>query len=196
MNTLEKLKIKLQSGFEVHPELWNEIAENAKKISLKKDEVLVPYSSKRKVVNIVVQGSLKQSLIDSKGKKTATWFFFDTNSDVAVCFDSYYLDEYTKYEVSALENAVVYQIAKEKIENWADRFANFNRFYREDCIRSFMLSVEIRNYMVSHTPSEFLEYIRKSYPQIMLRVPSKYLADFMGITPEWLSKMNRILAKS
>ncbi|MEM1337207.1 MAG: hypothetical protein AAGF96_05630 [Bacteroidota bacterium] len=196
MNTLEKLKIKLQSGFEVHPKLWNEIAENAKKISLKKDEVLVPYSSKRKVVNIVVQGSLKQSLIDSKGKKTATWFFFDTNSDVAVCFDSYYLDEYTKYEVSALENAVVYQIAKEKIENWADRFANFNRFYREDCIKSFMLSVEIRNYMVSHTPSEFLEYIRKSYPQIMLRVPSKYLADFMGITPEWLSKMNRILAKS
>ncbi|MEM8928513.1 MAG: hypothetical protein AAGC45_09930 [Bacteroidota bacterium] len=195
MNPLEKLKIKLNSEFEVHPQLWNEITENAKKIRLRKDEVLVPYSSKKKAAYIVLEGSLKQSLIDSKGGKTATWFFFDTISNVAVCFDSYFLDEYTKYELSAMENTLVYQITKEKIENWADRFPGFNRFYREDCVKSFILSAEIRNYMVSHSPAEFLQYIQESYPQIVFRVSSKYLADFMGITPEWLSKMNRMLAK-
>ena len=196
MDTIEKLKFRLESQFELPPALWNEIARSAKQISLKKDEVLIPYSSKKKAAYLILDGALIQSLIDSNGEKSATWFFFHNLSNVAICFDSYFLDEYTKYEITALQETLVCEIPKEKIEDWANRFPSFNKFYREDCIRAFILSVEIRNYMVSHTPAEFLRYLRESHPEIISKVPSKYLADFMGITPEWLSKMNRLVAKS
>lgn len=188
---LEKLKTKLEGRFELVPELWEEIAASAKQINLKKDEVLIPYSSLKKAAYLIVSGSLKQSLIHSNGNQTATWFFFEHIFDVAVSFDSYSLDEYTKYEFTALENSVVFQIKKERVEDWAERFPSFSKFYREDCMGSFVLFSEIRNHMVSHSTSEFLQYLKKRYPQIIEKVPSKYLAEFMGITPEWFSKINR-----
>ncbi|MET1260667.1 hypothetical protein ABV409_15070 [Flagellimonas sp. DF-77] len=195
MRLLDTFYERLKDQFDIPAGFWDELVDCAKIIHLRKDEVLVPYSSKKKAAYLILQGSLKQSIIDSNGEKSATWFFFEHVSNVAICFDSYFLDEYTKYEISALESSVVCQISRSKIEDWADRFPTFNRFYREDCIKSFILSVEIRNYMISHTPVEFLEYLREAQPEFIAKVPSKYLADFMGITPEWLSKMNRMLAK-
>ena len=193
---LEKLRTKLEGRFELSPDLWEEIAANAKQINLKKDDVLIPYSSLKQAAYLIVSGSLKQSLIHSNGDQTATWFFFEDIFDVAVSFDSYSLNEHTKYEFTALENSVVFQIKKEKIEDWAEVFPSFSRFYRQDCMGSFFLFAEIRNHMISHSTLEFVQYLRENYPEIIDKVPSKYLAEFMGITPEWFSKLNRSTLRS
>ncbi|MEM9720531.1 MAG: Crp/Fnr family transcriptional regulator [Bacteroidota bacterium] len=175
--------------FPLSDEIWQEVAQNTREIVLKKGETLIPYSSLATTANIIVSGSAKKSMIDSKGSKTAIWFFFQDMFDVAVCFDSYYLEEHTKYEITALENLVVFQIEKEKIEDWLERFPAFNRFYRKDIMKSFFLVTEIRSHMLSHTSTEFIQYLRKNYPEIIEKVPLRYIADFMGITPEWLSKI-------
>ncbi|MEM9077974.1 MAG: Crp/Fnr family transcriptional regulator [Bacteroidota bacterium] len=191
---LKKLKSRLELQFALSPELWNEIEKNAKQINLNKDEVLVPYSSKQKAVYLVLKGSLKQSLINSDGEKTAIWFFFEHIFNVAVCLDSYVLDEYTKYELIALEESTIYRIRKENVDLWANEFNEFNKFYLQDVLKSFFLATEIRNHLISHTPVDFIQYLRDYYPEIIVKVPSKYLAEFMGITPEWLSKLNKKLA--
>ncbi|MEO0572182.1 MAG: hypothetical protein AAF039_10800 [Bacteroidota bacterium] len=185
------LKTKLEGRFELSAGLWEEIAASAKQINLKKGEVLIPYCSLQKAAYPIISGSLKQSLIHSNGTKTATWFFFEHIFNVLVCFDSYSLNEYTKYEVTALEDTVVFEIKKDRVEDWAERFPSFSRFYRNDCIGSFFMFSEIRNHMVSHSALEFVQYLRKYYPNIINKVPSKYLAEFMGITPEWLSKLKK-----
>ncbi|MEM9866465.1 MAG: hypothetical protein AAF765_02170 [Bacteroidota bacterium] len=192
---IEKLKAKFDGQFRMSEPLWTEIKANAKEIFLEKNEALVPYSSLKKAAYAVVQGSLKQSIIDSSGEKTTTWFFFEHIFDVAVCLDSYILQEHTKYEITALEKSWVYQIRKDKVDDWCQRFPEFNKFYREDILNSFFLATEIKNHMASHTPAEFVHYLQKYYPEIIAKVPSKYLAEFMGITAEWLSKIKKTISK-
>lgn len=190
------LRAKLGSRFPLSAELWKEITLSAKKISLKKNEILIPYSSRRRVANIIVEGSFKQSIINSSGEQTANWFYFEDIFNVMVCLDSYALDEHTKYEIIALEDAVVYQIKKEKIDEWADEFKSFSKYYREDVIRTLFLTTEIQAQMISSTPSEFIDYLDRNYPEILVKVPSKYLAEFMGITPEWFSKLQKQKVRS
>ncbi|MEM6542809.1 MAG: hypothetical protein AAF634_16760, partial [Bacteroidota bacterium] len=173
------------------PPLWSEIKANVKELVVEKNEVLVPYSSLKKTAYVIVSGSLKQSIIDATGEKTTTWFFFEHIFDVAVCLDSYIFEEYTKYEITALERSKVFQIRREKIEEWCHTYKEFSTFYREDILNTFFLATEIRNHLSSHPPAEFVRYLQNYYPEIIAKVPDKYLADFMGITPEWYSKLKK-----
>ncbi|MEO0527263.1 MAG: hypothetical protein AAFZ89_08560 [Bacteroidota bacterium] len=186
---IEKVREKFERVVPMEDALWVEMQEHAKKVTLKKGEVLVPYSSNRRTVNVIVSGTFEASLISSDGDRKTVWFFFDELFDVAICMDSYYLNENTKYEITALEDSVVYQFSKKIIDKWINDFTIFNEFYRTDIVGDFILLNEIRNHMVAHTPKEFLQYLKKHFPILLNRTPSKNLATFMGITPEWLSKI-------
>ncbi|MEM9361422.1 MAG: hypothetical protein AAGA43_02255 [Bacteroidota bacterium] len=188
---LDKLKAGLESQFSLNPELWKEMAMHAKRIDIKKNEVLIPYYSRIRAAHVITSGSFKQSILDSSGKQTSSWFFSTEICNVVTCLDSYILNEYTKYEIVALEDSVVFQIQKELVDNWADRFLEFSRFYREDIMKSFFLATEIRAQMVSNSPKDFIRYMWANYPDILRKVPSKYMAEFIGITPEWFSKLNK-----
>ncbi|MEO0572181.1 MAG: hypothetical protein AAF039_10795 [Bacteroidota bacterium] len=186
---LEKLKAKLESRFPMSEEFWKEVELHAKKHVLKKNEVLIPYSSRLRTASIVISGSFRQSIIKSTGEQIAVWFFFEDLFDVIVCLDSFVLNEHTKYEIIALEDSIVYQFKKERADQWAEKFKDFSVFYREDILRTLFLTTEIRAQMTSITPAEFIHYLWKNYPEILDKIPSKYLAEFMGITPEWFSKL-------
>ncbi|MEM8764237.1 MAG: cyclic nucleotide-binding domain-containing protein [Bacteroidota bacterium] len=190
---LDELKAQLESQFSLSPILWGEMSMRAKQIDVRKNEILIPYRSRIRAAHIIISGSFKQSIIDSSGKQASTWFFSKDICNVATCLDSYILNEHTKYEVIALEDSVVFQIQKESVDNWADRSKEFNRFYREDIMRSFFLATEIRAQMVSNSPKDFIRYLWTNYPYILKKVPSKYMAEFIGITPEWFSKLNKII---
>ena len=51
----------------------------------------------------------------------------------------------------------------------------------------------MRANLISLNSLEMLKLLHKNYPQILLQVPSKYIADFLGISPQWLSKLKHQL---
>ncbi|MEM6318577.1 MAG: hypothetical protein AAF960_12975 [Bacteroidota bacterium] len=187
-----KLKEKLEKRSQfIEEDLWQAIKTNSERITVKKNEVLIPIGSRQKYVYFIASGSFIASIVTANGDKRAIWFHFDELFSIVTCPDSYFLNEATKYEVSAIEDATLLRFQKEMVDNWVLAYQSFNQFYINDIIAEFMIMNEIRAIQLSHTPLQFLSYIRKNYPTIIDSVSSKNLAHFLGVSPEWYSKLKK-----
>ena len=119
---IEILKEKIEKSFSMNDDLWEDLQNKSKIKVVKKGEVLISYSSNQQIISCIVAGSFEMSLINANGDQKTIWFFLDDLFDVAVCMDSYFLKEPTKYEITALEDSVVFQITKSTNDLWRSKF--------------------------------------------------------------------------
>lgn len=110
--------------------------------------------------------------------------------------DAYFNEKPSKYGVKALSEVEVYFLTKEsfeKINQISPAFESYFRILFQNALISHQKRI-IRN--ISYTAEEkYLEFV-KLYPKLELIVPQKYIASYMGITPEFLSKLKRKLAEA
>ncbi|MEM1321898.1 MAG: Crp/Fnr family transcriptional regulator [Bacteroidota bacterium] len=160
-------------------------------MSTRKDEVLIPSGSVNKYSYFVASGSLATTMITESGESRAVWFHFDNKFRVALCPDSYFLDEPTQYEMRALEDTRLIRFHKQNIDAWAAKYPAFNQLYFKDLANISTIIQDLRSYKLSHTPLQFLTYINNKYPVFSQRLSSKHMAHFLGVSPEWYSKLKK-----
>ncbi|MEM1337214.1 MAG: cyclic nucleotide-binding domain-containing protein [Bacteroidota bacterium] len=188
---MEKLKQRIQEIATVSDDLWDEIQGNAEVITVKKNDVLIPYGANDKNVYIILSGCLESSLQMANGKSHAVWFYFEHFFDVVVAKDSYFMDEHTKYQFKALETTTVVKQERKLVESLLERYLSFNRFFRYDIAYHLTLIYEINAYRLTHTPLEFFSYLNAQYDALFYRIPANKMANFIGISAEWFSKLQK-----
>ena len=186
-----RLKAKIAHILPKCKGLWKDLLEASEEISLFKGQTLVDHSEICTSIYVVVQGSFECSLKVTDTLGHTVWFFVDDFFDVAVALDSYHNNEMTRYKITALENSTVYRIEKSSLEAWTKQFETFNEFYSERILRDYLDYSNIRNNMVALGAMEFLLYLQLNYPKLLNRIPANRISSFMGITPEWYSKLRK-----
>lgn len=58
-------------------------------------------------------------------------------------------------------------------------------------MNDLMIMNEIRSRIMVLKPIEVIQYLHKNYPMMIERIPDKNIANLMGITPEWYSKLKK-----
>jgi len=51
----------------------------------------------------------------------------------------------------------------------------------------------VRGVFLTNSVEEFVIYLKENHPLFFLRVKDYYLAQFIGISPEWFSKLKKKL---
>jgi len=95
------------------------------------------------------------------------------------------------YTTRALADSEVMLLPKVRMEELLDRHPVFERYFR----------IMFQNSLVTHqnriieafsiTAEDRYTNFQKKYPQLEQFVPLKYIASYLGITPEFLSKIRR-----
>lgn len=95
------------------------------------------------------------------------------------------------YTTRALADSEILQLPKVRMEELLERYPKFERYFR----------IMFQNSLVTHqnriieaftaTAEERYHNFQKKYPQMEQYVPLKYIASYLGITPEFLSKIRR-----
>ena len=77
------------------------------------------------------------------------------------------------------------------MDKWVLKYPTFNQFYITDLVKDFMAINELRAFALVHSPEQIFYYIAEKYPSIPVRVSSKNMAHFLGVSPEWYSKLKK-----
>lgn len=143
----------------------------------------------------VLNGALRSYFVNNEGVEHTIqfaiedWFISD--------FNSYVNQNPASLFVEALEDSIIQQIAYQDVENLCDKNPKFERFFRLVAQKSFAHSQRrVLSNLGMSAQERYLEFFNQ-YPSIVQRVPQYTLASYLGMSPEFLSKIRkRITTKS
>lgn len=141
--------------------------------------------------NYIVQGAFRSYYVDKDGKEHTVqiavedWFVSD--------FYSYIAQTPATLYVEALEDSVIFQMNYEDIEGLCKEIQGLSEYFRVTTERAFAFSRNRALSNLSMTAEEKYIELLERYPNIVNRVPQKVIASYLGITPEFLSKIRKNL---
>jgi len=108
---------------------------------------------------------------------------------IFMCIESLFKEEPTRLQVEALEPTLIYKLPKAKLEAAAIRNVNIQMLYRKILEESLILSQVHADLMrFESAPSKYKRLCEMS-PQVVLRAPLTYIASYLQMTPETLSRI-------
>jgi CRP-like cAMP-binding protein len=97
--------------------------------------------------------------------------------------------------IEVLEDAEVVLLSKEKQEQLYQEIPKLERFFRILTENSLVANQERLMDNLSLTAEERYEKFCAKYPSLIQKVPQKQIASYIGVTPEFFSKMKSRLHK-
>lgn len=108
---------------------------------------------------------------------------------IFMCIESLFKEEPTRLQVEALEPTLVYALPKARLEAAAMRNVNIQMLYRKILEESLIQSQIHADHVRFESAPNRYKRLCDLNPQVVLRAPLTYIANYLQMTPETLSRI-------
>ena len=161
--------------------------------NLKKKDFLLQDGKICNFIGFIAEGTIRHFHIKDGIEKTCDISF---ENAWVTDFQSFTHNTYCIMNLQAMEDTTMLIIQKENLYNLyneCQKYETFGRLMAEEVAHR---ATEIAMSLSSDKPEERFQNLLKKQPDLFQRVPQKYIANFLGISPESLSRIrSRILTK-
>ena len=167
--------------------------QNAQKKTYPKGSTLVQIDDTQKVVYFIIKGLIRVFTLKENGDDVTFGLLSEysiyTNVDIVI------FNQPSRYSVQAVEHTEVFCIEYDALMELLDNHPKLQR-HRERIFQATLRRLLVRlETLVLLTPEErYIEFIKNNY-DLSNRVPDKYIANYLGITPVSLSRIRRRIAE-
>jgi CRP-like cAMP-binding protein len=99
------------------------------------------------------------------------------------------------YSTRALADSEVFMITRPNLDNLLEQVPALEKYFRILFQNSLIAHQHRIVQTLSATAEERYETFRERYPSLEQYVPQKYIASYLGFTPEFLSKIRKRMTK-
>ena len=158
---------------------------------LKKKEFLLQEGKTCDKIYFVNSGCLRLFHVNNSEENTLEFLFANTwYTD----FQSFLLNQPTDENVQALEKSEIVQFSIKDLDNLYLSYPVFERMGRLLTQNALISLANLNKEIVNETPAERYLKILKQQPEIVQKIPQYYIAEFLGVKRESLSRIkNKIL---
>lgn len=145
-----------------------------------------------KQYTFVVEGCFKMYKVDQHGKEHNLQFAIENNwiADIG----SLHTESPSELYIEALEQSVILQINKPDLLHFYTHIPKFNRNFRVLIENSFVeLQKRVLQNISSTAEERYLDF-QAHYPELFNRISNVQIASYIGVTPEFLSKIRKDVA--
>jgi len=161
--------------------------------SLERKDFLLQCDQICSFIAFIAEGSIRHFHIKSGVEKTCDISF---DNSWVTDFQSFTYDTLGKMNLQAMEVTTVFIVRKHNLYKLYKDCAKYETFGRLMAENVAQRATEIAMSLSSDKPEERFRNLIKNQPDLFQRVPQKYIANFLGISPESLSRIrSRVLHK-
>jgi CRP-like cAMP-binding protein len=137
----------------------------------------------------VVAGCLKLYGVDKKGTEHILQFAAENDwiSDIG----SFHAEQPSQLYIEAIEPAIILQLEKPNLLYFYRHYPKFNLNFRVIIENKFVELQQRVLQNISSTAEERYRSFLSQYPALATRLPNTQIAAYIGITPEFLSKIRK-----
>ena len=108
---------------------------------------------------------------------------------IFMCIESLFKEQPTKLQVEAIEPTIIYALPKVQLESVALHNVNIQILYRKILEESLIISQIHADLVRFETAQDRYRKMCKLNPQVVLIAPLVYVANYLQMTPETLSRV-------
>ncbi|MEM6318157.1 MAG: Crp/Fnr family transcriptional regulator [Bacteroidota bacterium] len=171
-------------------EEWQDLERVYRIKQLKKGDFLVSAGKVCREMNFLNTGNCRTYNLRD-GKEITTNFFF---AGSLVSDYSSFVQQIPSLEyIQALTDCEVLYFSYESMQYFYEKYPVMERFGRLIAEKVFLNIYQRQNDLLLLTPKERYLKLLKRRPKVVLNLPQIYIASYLGITPEYLSRLRREL---
>ncbi|MEO8771184.1 MAG: Crp/Fnr family transcriptional regulator [Ferruginibacter sp.] len=156
---------------------------------IKRKQIILQEGDTCKNFSYVVEGCFKMYGVDQLGKEHN--LSFAAEDDWIVDIGSFHKQKPSKLFIEAVEPSVILQISNKDLWYLYNHYPKFDRNFRVIIEDKY---IELQNRLLqtfSASAHDRYESFLEQYPNISNRLANTQIASYLGITPEFLSKIRR-----
>ncbi len=189
MPTENKLIYYIKKWVEITPEEEQTILSAFEPVTVrKKEDILVP-GEVCKFIYFITRGCLRSYFVDAKGVEHIYQIRLDNNwiSDL----ESFFSQRPSRYYLETLEDSHLLRISFDRLEKLYDEIPSLERYFRILFQKAYINALERLNSTMWESALDRYNDLLSEHKDIFQRVSLVYIASYLGITPESLSRIRR-----
>ena len=136
----------------------------------------------------IVEGSLRIYVIN-EGEEHTIRFGYQNNFIVAL--DSFISEKSSDYYIQALKKTKIKVLKKSTFDKLLQSNSNFKNTWPNILEQIVLQLLEREKDILTSSPIERYNRVLKRSPQLFQEIPHKYIADYLRMTPETLSRIKK-----
>ena len=183
---MEELLHYLESIHPISDGLRGHLALTLKEKHLAKKDYLLKAGHVSRNICFITKGLLRCFYIKDDNE-VSSWFMKE--GDVIVSVESFFQQKESYESIQALDDCLIYYITYDELQYIYRHFPEFNFIARTLLEKYYVLSEQRLFSLRMQRSQERYEYLLENHGDLVLRVPAKYLASYLGITEVTMSKI-------
>ena len=141
----------------------------------------------------VVNGCLRQYIIGDNAKEIIIQFALEDYwiGDL----ESFHFEKPSVYYIQALEDSELMLLSRENFLRVCDELPKYKAFHDEKVQRNHFATLKRLSMAKLGTPEDKYLLLMKEQPQLFQRIPLHYIASYLSIEPESLSRLRKRLTE-
>lgn len=136
-----------------------------------------------------IEKGMFRCFYESHDKEICSWFMKE--NDFIVSVESFFTQKPSNESIQAIEDSLIHYINHQDLQYLYNNHFEFNIIGRIITEKYYTLSEQRLYSLRSQRAAERFEDLRTYHPEIIKRVPSTYIASYLGITLETLSRIKK-----
>ena len=186
-------KEKYPFFFEQNETLRKFFLEHGELTHYKKRAIIAEHGKVCKQFFYLEKGLVSFNHINEDNDAKSIAFHLDELGPFFTCYDSYFCDLKTIYQIKAIENCTIYVLDKATIDYHLAQDANLMHSFHRELHYELLRELFSKSRLTNYSTLENLRFIQDYFSLLFLRIPIIYLAQFARISREWASKTRRKL---
>ena len=116
-------------------------------------------------------------------------FLFD--NEFVTAYDSLLTQSPSEYQIETLTETILWKISNKDLQEVYERTYNGNIIGRKMAENMFLIKSKRELSLLSKTAEERYLDIFSDRPKLLQQIPLKYIASYIGITPQALSRIRK-----
>jgi len=194
---MEKLKNFMKEIIDINDEEWEYIKNVSTVKSFAKGENLNFLTQTPRKIAFIFSGIVRSYIIEEDGKDY-TWGFhiYKKSAPVNTLFVVDYLSLLTDTDsilhFDVLEECQIVFLDYSLLVELYSQNLKWQHYSRTITEEAYVLTRKRALILLSKSAKERLEILKKEFPSIFQKVPNYYIASYLGITPQSLSRLQNL----
>lgn len=187
------LRIAFTKQAPVSDEEWEVMYGYVKERSFKKGEYLCRYEQVENYLSVIYEGTCRGFYLTKDAEEISVAFMFA--NDYVSAYYSFLTQRPSLMAIQALSPVTVLSISRNDLERLCYQYKSAERIGRLNAERIYRRKEEREIALLTMSATERYVDLLNRHPKLLQHIPLKYIASYLGIKPESLSRIRKQLSK-